>query len=539
MIEQFALTHHPSPKNRYAALHCGVHMSKSKSLLCTFALTASGLLAQAPGPPILIHLHPVALDASGQPVTDLTAGDFKIVDQGKPETIFAFHKPAVEPAARLGPLERTNRPGGAMQHTIAILFDLMNENQADRLENWHTLSKSLAQLESGNSVYFYLLNLEGELVPIHAIGPPSADDATWPHDVTQVLDKAMKAASHARPVHMGQEDQVKKTFHQLEALAGELAAFPGRRDIIWITDGMQNVYNPKLPCNGDWVECALYVPHLAVTLAHADVAVNPLSYSRDLSTAVNPMMQMDTKSSPINRPANSTDAQSGGLQENAQGSQGADPALDLAQMALLTGGRAYFRQDVRAVLKQVATDDANSFEIAYDPSAANWDNKFHRIRITCERAGVKLQVRERYYALADTRPVAERMKAALMAAYQSPSDAAEIGLLAKIAPMQGDKPGVHLEIRINPSDIMLSQQGGKYTGAVYLLISDRGASGALGEPSLLNFNLELTSAQHDAVMKEGIPLAQDHPTTDAVQQVRIIVLDQSTNAVGSLTIPVK
>jgi VWFA-related protein len=516
------------------------NMSKSKTLLCTIALAASGLLAQVQAPAPLIHLHPVALDASGQPVTDLTAGDFKIVDQTKSQTIFAFHKPATGPAAPLAPLEFSNRPGGMMPHSTVILFDLMNENQADRLDTWHALSKSLAQLESGNSVYFYLLNLEGELVPIHAIGPKSADDATWPHDVTQVLDKAMKGASHGRPVHLGQEDLVKKTFHQIEALANQLAAFPGRRDIIWITDGMQNVYNSKLPCSGDWVDCALYVPHLAVTLAHADVAVNPLSYSRDLSTAVNPIMQMDTPMNPgSGPPTNATNALGDYQQHNVQGAQGGDPGLDLAQMALLTGGRTYFRQDIRAVLKQVATDDASSFEIAFDPSAENWDNKWHKIHITCERTGVKLQVRERYYALADSRPAADRQKAALVAAFQSPSDAAEIGLRTKISQAEGDKKGVHLEVRINPSDILLREQGGKFAGAVYFLVADLGASGPLGEPSVSSFNLDLTSAQHDAAMKEGIPLSQDHPTTDAVQRVRLIILDQNTNAVGSLTVPVK
>src|ERR1019366_3380825 len=81
------------------------NMSKSKTLLCTIALAASGLLAQVPAPPPLIHLYAVALDASGQPVTDLTAGDFKIVDQTRPQTIFSFHKPATGPAAPLAPLE--------------------------------------------------------------------------------------------------------------------------------------------------------------------------------------------------------------------------------------------------------------------------------------------------------------------------------------------------------------------------------------------------------------------------------------------------
>ncbi len=118
-------------------------------------------------------------------------------------------------------------------------------------------------------MYFYLLTLEGELVPIHALGPRSAADATWPKDSVSILDKAMKAASHGRPVQLGQEDQAKKTFHQLEVLATQMALFPGRRDILWITAGL-DAYN-STPCSGDWVDCALYVPHLAVTLAAADV----------------------------------------------------------------------------------------------------------------------------------------------------------------------------------------------------------------------------------------------------------------------------
>jgi hypothetical protein len=287
----------------------------------------------------------------------------------------------------------------------------------------------------------------------------------------------------------------------LEDLGNQLASLPGRRDILWVTNGITTVADPKLPnCNGDWVECTLYVPHLGVTLEKEGVAVDPYGFSGSLS---------------------------------------ADTNYNVDQMALLTGGHPYFREDIRAVLKEVAQNAESSYSIAYDPSAQNWDSKWHKIHITCERKGVKLQVRERYYALPDSRPVAERMKAALMGSYQSPSDAAEIGLRTKIAPLEGAKQGVHMEVRINPSDIMLREQGGKFTGAVYFLVSDRGASGPLGEPSVSSFNLELTSAQHDAVMKEGIPMDQDHATTDAVQHVRIIVLDQNTNAVGSLTFPVR
>ena len=112
------------------------NMSKSKIFLSALAVTAFGLLAQAQDLPVLMHLNPVALDASGQPVTDLTAADFKIVDNGKPETIYFFQKPDVGPAA---PWRRWSAPTGqtaSCRTTTAILFDMINLVDADRLENW-------------------------------------------------------------------------------------------------------------------------------------------------------------------------------------------------------------------------------------------------------------------------------------------------------------------------------------------------------------------------------------------------------------------
>ena len=67
--------------------------------------------------------------------------DFKIVDQGKPETILVFRQPAPGPAAPLSSLEHSNRPGGMMPHNTVILFDLMNENLNDRLDTWKALGQ--------------------------------------------------------------------------------------------------------------------------------------------------------------------------------------------------------------------------------------------------------------------------------------------------------------------------------------------------------------------------------------------------------------
>ena len=469
-------------------------------VVITLALAAGGLLAQAPTPGPLIRLYPVALDAGGQPVTDLTADDFKITDQNKPETIFAFRKPRTEAAPKLDVLEFSNRTSPA-PHTTVILFDMINLLDADRLESWKALDKALPQLESGEHLYFYVLNLEGALIPIHKMAVPGPYDKNWNQNVAAAFDKVMKASSHARAVQIGAEEQQKRTFKAFEDLANTLAMFPGRRDILWIANGLTTVSDLKLTsCNGDWVECALYVPHLAVTLANDGVAIDPYVLIGSVDANVN---------------------------------------YNMDQVALLTGGHYYSRQDVKVAVNQVAQDAANSYTLLYDPGADNWNNKWRRLHVTCERKGVKVQVRERYYAVADSRTPLERNKAVLMAAFQSPGDFAAIGLRVKFSTLEG-KAGVHLEIRIDLADLQFHEQGGKYSGALYCLISDHNGPAPLGEPSVTDLKPELTAEQYKNALKAGLPLNQDHPISDAnTNQVRIIVLDQTTNEVGSITFPVK
>jgi VWFA-related protein len=467
-------------------------------VLLTLALSACALMAQAPAPGRLVRLFPIAVDGNGEPVADLTADDFKILDQNKPDPVFYFHKPGHELAAPADVLTFSNRASGVTPHATVILFDMINMVDSDRLENWKALDKAIPQIESGERLYFYLLNLEGVLVPIHGIGPPAADDKTWPQNVAAAFDKAMKSNSHVRGSQIGAEEQQKRTFKGLEDLANKLAPMPGRRDILWIANGLTTVNDPKLiGCNGDWVECALYVPHLAVTLAGDGVAVDPYALIGNLSAEVN---------------------------------------YNMDQMAALTGGHFYSRQDIAPVVKQVAQDAAGSYTVFYDPGADSWNNKWHRVHLNCERKGVKLQFRQRYYAVSDSRSPVERMKAVLMEGFQSPTDLSEIGLRTKISPLTTG-PGMHLEIRIDPTDLLLRQQGGKYVGAIYCLISDRSAAAPAGEPSVLDLKPELTADQYKMVMKEGLPFEQDHATT--APMVRVIILDQNTDQIGSVTFPVK
>jgi VWFA-related protein len=467
-----------------------------KKLLCSLAMAASIASAQSAAQ---VRLTVTALDSTGAPIEDLKPGDLQVADQGKAEQILFMRR--TTPAASTAPLaphEFSNRPGPA-PHSTAILFDLLNENTTERLDVWHKLGKSLQQLDSGESVYLYLLTLEGTIQPIHEVGGKDGDDKTWTQNIEKVLDKAMKAASHARPVQMNdQEAVVKSTYVGLEKIANQMALLPGPRDIIWITSGTPNVWNTKNPCSGDWIDCALYVPHLAVTLAGANVAVDPLSFTSSPSPDLN---------------------------------------RDLELVSNLTGGMPYYGQDIRAVLKDVARADAASYSIVYEPSADNWDSKFHKVRITAGK-GLKFRARLRYYALPDKRPDAERQMGALKPAFLSPYDDPGIGLRVTVAP-GADAKNVKVQIRIDAADLLLHPDGDKVSGGVTFLIADRGAAGPIGDPVVIGSPIHLSKDQLAAAMKDGIPLTQDHAVTDAVQKIRVIVLDQGSNVAGSLTVPAR
>lgn len=89
-----------------------------------------------------------------------------------------------------------------------------------------------------------------------------------------------------RPDGVDREDQVKRTYHNLEVLGNQLATLPGRRDIVWITNIMPKIRNPT-PCSGDWVECGLYVAHMGVTLEHDRAAVDPTYFSGEMEPSEN------------------------------------------------------------------------------------------------------------------------------------------------------------------------------------------------------------------------------------------------------------
>jgi hypothetical protein len=205
-------------------------------------------------------------------------------------------------------------------------------------------------------------------------------------------------------------------------------------------------------------------------------------------------------------------------------------------MAGLTGGTAFFGDEIQTVLDQIARNAAESYSAVYDPSEANWDHTFHTIRLTAQRPGITPHARQRYFADPDPRSPPVRQKAALNAAVESLSDLPYIDLRVTVA--QRTPKTVRFQILIQPAYLVMREDGDNFSARLSIAFSDLGAHGPLSAPAVTSFDLRLTREQRDLVIQSGILLAPDHPIPDLTQKVRIVVLDQATDSVGSITVPV-
>ena len=207
----------------------------------------------------------------------------------------------------------------------------------------------------------------------------------------------------------------------------------------------------------------------------------------------------------------------------------------LDELAGLTGGRSFYSEEIHAVLSQLDADAGSGYLAAYEPASDNWDQKFHKIKVSLERKSTKVRGRNRYFALPDNRPANVRQQVALAGGFISQTDVPDIGLRVKTTP--GAQQVMHLSIRIDPADLLLREAGGGVEGQMAIMFAAYGAAGPKGSTTPQNFNLKLTADQRAKAAKDGLPFEQDFPGDPSITKLRFIVADLLTGAVGTVTVP--
>ncbi len=302
----------------------------------------------------LISLNILAFDNHGQPVGDLSSDDFQVTDQGKVQPIVAFRKSGETPQLSLKPGEsRSSVPA-----VTVILFDLLNANIASRTYAEDEIVHSLEHLETSDAVYLYLLTNAGSLYTVHPMPDHTTDlgeaATPWTQQIRPLLKTAIDNVYGLRPMDEQQVSaRVDTTYRAIELLTSKLGPFPGHKNLIWVTHGVPT--NVHLP-NGEWYDYSSRLHELATALDHDDIALTTV----------------DRNDNPGSRDISA-----------------------IQEFADLTGGKLY-DSDLEKAIGEVMLDSRFMYVIQY--AATPPDGKYHKIRVTCTRKGIRIQTKQGYYS---------------------------------------------------------------------------------------------------------------------------------------------
>ena len=321
----------------------------------------------------------------------------------------------------------------------------------------------------------------------------------------------MRAVPTVRPIDSDVNLRIQLTFSALESIASQLAGFPGRKNLVWVTDGVPVSLEPQRSDTGDSVDFTPQLRQLSEWFDRSGVAIYPV---RQVMLG-------------------SPDAMEEGYGATGAGSQGS-----LDKLAGLTGGRPTGSKDVGAAVRQAMSDLRSTNQIGYCPPAQNWDGKFHNLRVTCTRKGVRIQARTGYYAWPE--PTGARAERAIGAMVPNNFDAAEIGLRGLVTPDPKNAHHVRVQLRIAANDVALVQDAnhsGLYAGHLRMACALYLSNGRTMGSAIVPLDLSYSAGELDKILKDGIDFSLELTLEGDVSRIRFIVFDRGSNTVGSLTIP--
>lgn len=468
----------------------------------------------------LLDLTVVALDSHEQPVNDLTVDDFQVTDAGKPQKIvfFRHREAALRQSPKLGPNELSNRGGESVPYATVILFDLMNESFGSRGTAANEIIKTLENLPTAEYLYLYIVTIDGRLFAVHGLpnGEEGPDAAHWTKLIKPQLDKALKTVLRNRPVEVDIAIRTQMTFAALDQMGLELSRVPGRKNLVWVTDGVPIGLGPVRSDTGEFVDFTPQMRQLSQALERSGVAIYPVRQV---------MMGSPDRIGETSGGAGATGGAGTGMQSIAT----------LDEFASVTGGRPNLGKDIGAALKQAMNDVRVSYQIGYYAPERNWDGKFHKVRVTCKRKGVKIQAKTGYYAWAV--PPGEGSEQAIRAVAGTQFDAAEIGLHGSLTADPEDKRSMHLNVPIDAHDVAFGQQGDHSDAQLRLAVVGYLSDGRVEGSRVIPFDVHYSAEEREKARSEGIVLSRSVPVSDQVGRLRLIVFDRGSNAIGSLTFP--
>lgn len=339
-------------------------------------------------------------------------------------------------------------------------------------------------------------------------------------------------------------------------VARHVAAFKGHKSLIWVaSDNVLADFSEKAPQDekGD-----KYLDPLALrareALNEAQVSIYPLDSSQLEGGAVGADLQHANVQ--VNPTATAAQQLGGAmtadgtanredLQAMKQAERDTTPGRLTAQMqqdthpiqgtfrelAQATGGRALRRaSDIAAELDSIVNDGRAAYTLSFTPDTPA-DGTYHHLVVNSPaRKNITLRYRTGYLYEKEPATLKERFQNAVW----RPADISEIALTA--TPAAGSNPAT-LKLNVAATDLALAQQAGRWMDRLDIFLVQRDDALFHAKIDGQTLAMRLKPSTYEKVLKEGIDIDQQIKTLPDTGALRIVVVDENSGRIGTLTLP--
>lgn len=517
----------------------------------------------------LVIVDVVATNSKGEPITDLRAQDFKVLENGKEQDLRVFEfqhpesqRPASMPAgasqpSRLPANVVTNapkyKPGSSMN---VVLLDLLNTANPRQNYARDEFLNFLKKLPAGGPVAIYVLtsdlrlvqdftddeaalratveSLKGKgsaLLDNPAAGPAMVvPTAGMPANIKMAVEAKEK---EAREFSTG--TQMELTLSALSSVARRLAPYSGRKNLIWVSDAFPFYINPRSAGPSDARGGYRLAASKADTvLMDSQVAIYPVD-----AHAVQTASMFDIGYGKIY----GSEANPAGM--NASGRDDFDERqavhLVMNELAEETGGEAFYNSNsIEASLRNGMKDGSTYYTLGYYPHDKNWDGKFRRLSVKADRPGIKLRYRLGYYALepsgAGQREKDGGRRAGLREAMDlnSPVSSALLFQAMVIGPSEKTGNKVVVNFGIDPRALSFEKDAdGLQHATLECAVEAWSEQGRLIGSEGTNINAALPPESFARISKSYFPCQRDLDLPAGSYRLRLGVVDNRTGLIGT------
>lgn len=566
----------------------------------------------APAATFHAEAHQVLLDVvivdHGHFVPGLKPADFTILEDGKPQKIVAFavHQasaapPSPAPKFKLPPNQYTNYQIADPQRPITVvLMDVLNTQVQDQAYTRKQMIEFLKALPPGQRVALFALGTRLKMIqgftgdsdtlvaaattllrktsPLMtseqdrqadeitasnlqvnagpgALGPGggSAQNTAMPiAPVVQGIQKALLSEQNYQ-----QTLRMEMTLAGLQSLARALSAYPGRKNLLWLSAEFPIRFAPNFaPTNAvsDQARGGLEnstriqdvrveappIQETAALLTASQIAVYPI----DIRGTISPGTGIDASEGniygSIGRLSDTRDRVA-----QRQTTMEWDDHEAMTDIARETGGKAFYgSNDIKAALSASMDEGENYYTLAYAPENHKWDGKYRRLEVKSTQGGAKLTYRRGYYAVAD--PGALKGKAAddqialLFATAMHPEAPTSTMVLLKVqvlAPDAGHKT-VRIDYAINPQDVTFDDTpDNRKHLALDLMAVAWQKDGKSGGESSDKLDTAVSLTVYRNAMQSYVPAHQELELKPGTYSLRLGVVDRNSRRIGTLDVP--